>query len=60
LDEHIQNTLNEHGCLEFIFEQDDIDECVFNVFEKLKDSDSFDAHQERVKISDGECYHEKM
>jgi len=52
LDVHIQNTLNEHGCLEFTVEQDGIDECVFNVFEKFKDSDAFDAHQERVKTSD--------
>ena len=34
LDEHIQNTLIEHGCLEFTVEQDGIDECVFNVFEE--------------------------
>ena len=25
---------------------------VFNVFEKFKDSDAFDAHQARVKASD--------
>ena len=52
LGEHIRNTLKEHGCLEFTVEQDGIDECVFNVFEKFKDSDAFDAHQERVKTSD--------
>lgn len=52
LDEHIQNTLNEHGCLEFTVEQDDIDKCVFNVFERFKDKDAFDAHQARVKASD--------
>ena len=27
LDEHIQNTLNEHGCLEFTVEQDGIPVC---------------------------------
>ena len=53
LDEHIQNTLNEQGCLEFTVEQDGIDECVFNVFDRFKDSDAFDAHQERVKTSNG-------
>jgi|TARA_B110000438_G_scaffold215256_1_gene207578 quinol monooxygenase YgiN len=51
LDEHIRNTLNEDGCLEFTVEQDAIDKCVFNVFEKFIDKDAFDAHQARVKDS---------
>ena len=52
LGEHIRNTLNEDGCLEFTVEQDAIDKCVFNVFEKFIDNDAFDAHQVRVKASD--------
>ena len=28
LNEHIQNTLNEDGCLEFTVERDGIDECL--------------------------------
>lgn len=51
LDEHIRNTLNEDGCLEFTVEQDAIDKCVFNVSEKFIDKDAFDAHQARVKDS---------
>ena len=51
LDEHIQNTLNEDGCLEFIAKQDEVDECLINVYEKFKDSDAFNKHQERVKNS---------
>jgi (4S)-4-hydroxy-5-phosphonooxypentane-2,3-dione isomerase len=52
LTEHIKNTLNEDGCLEFGIKQDDIDKCVFHVFEKFIDSDAFNAHQARVKASD--------
>ena len=52
LGEHIRNTLNEDGCLEFTVEQDAIDKCVFSVFEKFIDNDAFDAHQVRVKASD--------
>ena len=51
LNEHIQNTLNKDGCLEFTVEQDGIDECIFNVFEKFRDSGAFDAHQQRVRTS---------
>ena len=52
LGEHINNTLNEDGCLEFVVKQDDSDQCVFHVFEKFIDSDAFDAHQVRTKASD--------
>ena len=52
LAEHIQNTRNEHGCLEFTVEQDRIDKCVFNVFERFVDSEAFDVHQARVEASD--------
>lgn len=52
LSEHIENTLNEDGCLEFEVKQDDIDQCVFHVFEKFIDSDAFNAHQARTKVSD--------
>ncbi|MBT7879811.1 MAG: antibiotic biosynthesis monooxygenase [Gammaproteobacteria bacterium] len=52
LGEHIQNTLNEPGCLEFTVEQDGLDKCVFNVFERFKDSEAFAAHQARVKASE--------
>ncbi len=51
LEEHIQNTLNEPGCLEFRVERDGTDECVFHVFERFRDKDAFDAHQQRVKTS---------
>ena len=52
LGEHINNTLNDDGCLEFVVKQDDSDQCVFHVFEKFIDSDAFDAHQVRTKASD--------
>jgi len=52
LSEHIKNTLNEDGCLEFEVKQDDIDQCVFHVFEKFIDSDAFNAHQVRANASD--------
>ena len=51
LDEHIQNTLNEDGCLEFIVEQVEVHECLFNVYEKFKGGDAFNSHKERVKNS---------
>ena len=44
LNEHIQNTLNEDGCLEFDVTQDDGDECIFHVFEKFLDDDAFNRH----------------
>lgn len=52
LNEHIQNTLNEDGCLEFDVTQDDGDECIFHVFEKFLDDDAFNFHQARTKVSD--------
>ena len=52
LNEHIENTLNEDGCLEFDVTQDDNDECIFHVFEKFLDNDAFNLHQARTKISD--------
>ena len=52
LSEHIKNTLNEDGCLEFEVKQDDIDQCVFHVFERFIDSDAFNAHQVRANASD--------
>lgn len=51
LDVHIQNTLNESGCLEFTVKQDIIDKCVFHVFERFKDDNAFNLHQARVKES---------
>ena len=50
--EHIRNTLNEEGCLEFIVEQDESDKCVFHVFETFIDREAFEAHQDRTKASD--------
>lgn len=52
LNEHIENTLNEDGCLDFDVTQDDSDECIFHVFEKFLDNDAFNLHQARTKISD--------
>ncbi|MFL2825347.1 MAG: putative quinol monooxygenase [Alphaproteobacteria bacterium] len=52
LNEHIEHTLNEDGCLEFDVTQDDSDECIFHVFEKFLDNDAFNLHQARTKISD--------
>ena len=52
LSEHVENTLNEVGCLAFDVKQDDSDECVFRVFEKFIDRDAFHAHQVRAKASD--------
>ena len=51
LNEHIEHTLNEDGCLEFDVTQDDSDECIFHVFEKFLDNDAFNIHQARNKIS---------
>jgi len=52
LSEHIENTLNEDGCLKFEVKQDETNKCVFHVFEKFIDSDAFNAHQARAKASD--------
>ena len=52
LGEHIKNTLNEDGCLEFTVEQDAVDKCIFNVFERFIDNEAFEAHQVRVRASD--------
>ena len=52
LNEHIENTLNEDGCLEFDVTQDDSDECIFHVFEKFLDDDAFKSHQVTTKASD--------
>ncbi len=37
---------------EFEVKQDDIDKCIFHVFEKFIDSDEFNAHQARDKAGD--------
>ena len=52
LNEHIENTLNEDGCLKFDVTHDDSDECIFHVFEKFLDDDAFNSHQVRTKASD--------
>ena len=52
LNEHIEHTLDEDGCLEFDVTQDDSDECIFHVFEKFLDNDAFNFHQARTKVSD--------
>jgi quinol monooxygenase YgiN len=51
LDEHIQNTKKEVGCIEFRVEQSSKNECIFNVFETFVDRDAFDLHQDRVHTS---------
>lgn len=48
---HIQNTLNEPGCLIFQVQQDALDACLFHVSEKFEDERALDAHQNRVKSS---------
>jgi quinol monooxygenase YgiN len=52
LNEHVENTLNEEGCLEFEVTQDNKDECIFHVFEKFLDIDAFNIHLARTKVSD--------
>tara|TARA_S200000501_G_C20269442_1_gene502155 strand:- start:153 stop:437 length:285 start_codon:yes stop_codon:yes gene_type:complete len=51
LDEHVQNTRSEVGCIEFKVEQSTEDKCIFNVFEVFVSRDAFDAHQDRVNAS---------
>tara|TARA_A100001015_G_scaffold308852_1_gene407176 strand:- start:168 stop:446 length:279 start_codon:yes stop_codon:yes gene_type:complete len=52
LNEYIEHTLNDHGCLEFDVTQDDSDECIFHVFENFTDNDILNLHQANTKISD--------
>ena len=49
LNEHIQNTLNEDGCLEFTVEQGGIDECIFNVSSMFLKSLEIVMHLMRTK-----------
>ena len=51
LNEHIQNTRNEIGCIEFRVEQSSKNKCIFNVFEMFVGKDAFVLHQDRVKTS---------
>ena len=51
LQNHIDLTRQEEGCLVFEVTQDKENENVFNVYEEFIDRESFDAHQSRVKSS---------
>ena len=51
LNTHIKTTKNEQGCIAFSIEQRKENSCIFDVYEEFKDSNSFIAHQERVKNS---------
>ena len=51
LDSHIKTTRDEPGCIEFNVEQREENPCIFDVYEEFEDSNSFIAHQERIKNS---------
>ncbi|CAJ1905323.1 MAG: putative quinol monooxygenase [Shewanella sp.] len=51
LDNHIQLTRAETGCLIFKVNQDPLNPCRFDVYEEFVDEAAFQAHQARVKSS---------
>lgn len=51
LDNHIQLTRSETGCLIFQVTQDPLNPCRFDVYEEFVDKVAFQAHQARVKSS---------
>ncbi|HDO1354978.1 TPA: antibiotic biosynthesis monooxygenase [Aeromonas veronii] len=51
LDNHIQLTRAETGCLIFKVTQDPLNPCRFDVYEEFFDEAAFQAHQARVKSS---------
>ncbi|UBR44449.1 putative quinol monooxygenase [Aeromonas veronii] len=51
LDNHIQLTRAETGCLIFKVTQDPLNPCRFDVYEEFVDEAAFQAHQARVKSS---------
>ncbi|MGU5653814.1 putative quinol monooxygenase [Aeromonas allosaccharophila] len=51
LDNHIQLTRSETGCLIFKVNQDPINPCRFDVYEEFVDEAAFQTHQARVKSS---------
>lgn len=51
LDNHIQLTRHEHGCLQFEVTQSRLTPCRFEVCETFRDPAAFAAHQARVKAS---------
>ncbi|MDO4251330.1 MAG: antibiotic biosynthesis monooxygenase [Moraxella sp.] len=52
LDEHIALTRAESGCLVFDIRPDQMDECVYHVYEEFVDKAAFESHQARVRASD--------
>ncbi|MFM5008937.1 putative quinol monooxygenase [Aeromonas sp. R9-2] len=51
LDNHIQLTRAETGCLIFQVTQDPLNPCRFDVYEEFVDKVAFQAHQARIKSS---------
>ncbi|MEV3831980.1 putative quinol monooxygenase [Aeromonas allosaccharophila] len=51
LDNHIQLTRAETGCLIFKVTQDPLNPCLFDVYEEFVEQAAFQAHQARVKSS---------
>jgi len=51
LDNHIQLTRAETGCLIFEVTQDQLNPCRFDVYEEFAEQAAFQAHQARVKSS---------
>ena len=51
LDNHIQLTRSETGCLTFEVTQAPLNPCRFAVYEEFADQAAFQAHQARVKSS---------
>ncbi len=51
LNTHIKTTKDEQGCIAFSVKQREENSSIFDVYEEFKDSNSFIAHQERVKNS---------
>ena len=51
LDNHIQLTRSETGCLIFKVTQDALNLCRFDIYEEFVDEAAFQAHQARVKSS---------
>lgn len=51
IDNHVQQTRAEQGCLTFQIVQSNDDRCRFDVYEEFVDRAAFEKHQARVKAS---------
>ncbi len=51
LENHINLTRAEEGCLVFRVDRDETDQCRFHVYEEFRSREAFEFHQERAQAS---------